>query len=557
MAESSDFRTLKILDRFRPMITKTGADYDVLRLILRVKFQMDQRRVPTIMAGRQKSKENKEGNQYVRSLWLYALMGAIMVPFVVWNTGQFMLQMGILFGVLMFMIMTSMISDFSSVLLDIRDRNIILTKPVDARTVGMARAIHAGVYLVLLTGSVTAAPLIAGLVKHGIGFFLLFLVQIILISTLIMVTTSLIYLFMMRFLDGEKLKDMINMVQILLSVGIAIGYQFVIRSFDLIDFSAVFTPAWWQLLLPPLWYAAAYDWFFSGGGGVWIYTLTALAVVVPVIGLMIYVKLMPSFELYLEKMAHSGQTSERRRGKWDRLAAKLFSRSKEEQACFRLASSMMRNEREFKLKVYPSLGLSLVMPYIFWYTALQSSTWSEFRQSSFVYTLYIMLVLLISIVIMLKYSGQYKASWIFRAAPMVNENVLYRGALKAFLSNIIIPVFLLNGIVFTWTFGLRVLPDVSIILLTAAALIPVSGKFMLQRPPFSQSFSIAQQSDGWYIFAAIPVFALLWGVHVLFRSFSGGVWIYGVILILANALLWTLLYRVKKPGVDKSSLVQS
>ena len=86
---------------------------------------MDQRRVPTIMSGRPKSKENKEGNQYVRSLWLYALMGALMVPFVVWNTGQFMLQMGILFGVLMFMIMTSMISDFSSVLLDIRDRNII------------------------------------------------------------------------------------------------------------------------------------------------------------------------------------------------------------------------------------------------------------------------------------------------------------------------------------------------------------------------------------------------------------------------------------------------
>nr|WP_154959596.1 hypothetical protein [Paenibacillus xylanexedens] len=554
MAKPSDFRTLQVLDRFRPIITKTGADYDVLRLILRVKFQMDQRRVPTIMAGRSKSKENKEGNQYVRSLWLYALMGAIMVPFVVWDTGQFMLQMGILFGVLMFMIMTSMISDFSSVLLDIRDRNIILTKPVNARTVGMARAIHAGVYLVLLTGSVTAAPLIAGLVTHGIGFFLLFLLQIILISILILVSTSLIYLFMMRFLDGEKLKDMINMVQILLSVGIAIGYQFVIRSFDIIDFKVAFTPEWWQLLLPPLWYAAAYDWLFAGNGGVWIYTLTALAVVVPVICLIVYVKLMPSFELYLEKMAHSGQTSSRRRGKWDRMVAKLFSRSTEEQACFRLSASMMRDEREFKLKVYPSLGLSLVMPYIFWYTALQSSTWAEFRQSSFVYTLYIMLILLVTVVIMLRYSGQYKASWIFRAAPMSDENVLYRGALKAFLSNIFIPVFLLNAAMFTWTFGLRILPDIAIILLTATALIPVSGKFMLQKPPFSQSFSVAQQSDGWYIFAALPVFALLWGAHVFFRSFSGGVWMYGVILIVANVLLWTLLYRVKKPAV-KSAVV--
>ncbi|MBR2565351.1 MAG: hypothetical protein IKE29_12090 [Paenibacillus sp.] len=557
MAESSssDFRTLKILDHFRPIIVKTGADYDVLRLILRVKFQMDQRRVPMIMSSRAKNKESKEGNLYIRSLWLYMLMGLIMVPFIVWDTGQFMLQMGILFGVLMFMIMTSMISDFSSVLLDIRDRNIISTKPVNARTVGLARAIHAGVYLFLLTGSLTVAPLIAGLITHGIGFFLLFLLQIILISMLILVTTSLIYLFMMKFLDGEKLRDMINMVQIIMSVGIAIGYQFVIRSFDIFNVGVVFTPAWWQLLLPPLWYASAYDWFFAGGGGVWIYTLTALAVVVPVICLIIYVKLMPSFELYLEKMAHAGQTSSRRRGKWDRRVAKLFCRSIEEQACFRLSATMMRNEREFKLKVYPSLGLALVMPYIIWYTGLQSNTWMEFRQGAYVYSLYLMLILVITVVTMLKYSGQYKAAWILRAAPLANESVLYKGALKAFLYNMFLPLFLLNAIVFTWTFGLRILPDLAIILLTGTALIPASGKLMLQQLPFSRSFSVAQESEGWYVFIAIPVLALFWGIHVFFRSFSMGVWVYGAILILANVLLWTLVYRGKKQELNKVAML--
>jgi hypothetical protein len=197
MAESSDFRTLKILDRFRPIIAKTGADYDVLRLILRVKFQMDQRRVPTVLSARNGNKEQKEGNLYLRSLWLYALMGLIMVPFVVWDTGHYMLQMGLVTAMLMFMIMTSMISDFSSVLLDIRDRNIIMTKPVNGRTVGLARAIHAGVYLLLLTGSLTAAPLVAGLIAHGIAFFLLFLVELVLMNMLILVTTSLIYLLLM------------------------------------------------------------------------------------------------------------------------------------------------------------------------------------------------------------------------------------------------------------------------------------------------------------------------------------------------------------------------
>ncbi|MFB8376410.1 hypothetical protein [Paenibacillus taichungensis] len=549
MAETPDFRTLKILDRFRPIITKAGADYDVLRLILRVKFQMDQRRVPTVLSARNGNKEQKEGNLYLRSLWLYALMGLIMVPFVVWDTGHYMLQMGLVTAMLMFMIMTSMISDFSSVLLDIRDRNIIMTKPVNGRTVGLARAIHAGVYLLLLTGSLTAAPLVAGLIAHGIAFFLLFLVELVLMNMLILVTTSLIYLFMMKFLDGEKLKDMINMMQILLSIGIAVGYQLVIRSFSIIDFNMVFTPAWWQLLLPPVWYAAAFELLFGGGGDAWLYTFSALAVIVPLVSLLVYVKLMPSFELYLEKMAHAGQTSRRRRGNWDRIMAKIFSRSREEQACFRLSASMMRSEREFKLKVYPSMGLSFVLPYVFWFTQLQSSSWTEFRESSFFYTLYILLLLIVSVVTMLKYSGQYKAFWTFRAAPLANENVLYSGALKAFLCNMFLPVFLLNAIVFVWTFGLRVLPDLIVIFLVATALIPLSGKLLMRKPPFSQSFSVAGQTDGWLVFAFFPLMALLWGLHVFIRTIPAGIWIYVALLVVINMLFWTMLHRVKRASV--------
>ncbi|MGX1829731.1 hypothetical protein ACWIE6_15885 [Paenibacillus taichungensis] len=549
MAETPDFRTLKILDRFRPIITKTGADYDALRLILRVKFQMDQRRVPTVLSARNGNKEQKEGNLYLRSLWLYALMGLIMVPFVVWDTGHYMLQMGLVTAMLMFMIMTSMISDFSSVLLDIRDRNIIMTKPVNGRTVGLARAIHAGVYLLLLTGSLTAAPLVAGLIAHRIAFFLLFLVELVLMNMLILVTTSLIYLFMMKFLDGEKLKDMINMMQILLSIGIAVGYQLVIRSFSIIDFNMVFTPAWWQLLLPPVWYAAAFELLFGGGGDAWLYTFSALAVIVPLVSLLVYVKLMPSFELYLEKMAHAGQTSRRRRGNWDRIMAKVFSRSREEQACFRLSASMMRSEREFKLKVYPSMGLSFVLPYVFWFTQLQSSSWTEFRESSFFYTLYILLLLIVSVVTMLKYSGQYKAFWTFRAAPLANENVLYSGALKAFLCNMFLPVFLLNAIVFVWTFGLRVLPDLIVIFLVATALIPLSGKLLMRKPPFSQSFSVAGQTDGWLVFAFFPLMALLWGLHVFIRTIPAGIWIYVALLVVINMLFWTMLHRVKRASV--------
>lgn len=40
------------------------------------------------------------------------------------------------------------------------------------------------------------------------------------------VITALIYLFILRFFNGEKVKDIINFVQIALTIVMTIGYQF-------------------------------------------------------------------------------------------------------------------------------------------------------------------------------------------------------------------------------------------------------------------------------------------------------------------------------------------
>jgi hypothetical protein len=106
-----------------------------------------------------------------------------------------------------------------------------------------------------------------------------------------------------------------------------------------------------------------------------------------------------------------------------------------------------------------------------------------------------------------------------------------------------LPVFILNVIVFVWTFGLRILPDMVIILLVATALIPLSGKLLMRKPPFSQSFSVAGQSDGWLVFAFFPLMALLWGLHVFIRTIPAGIWIYVALLVVTNVLFWTKLHR--------------
>ncbi|MDI6603580.1 MAG: hypothetical protein QME35_00300 [Thermoanaerobacteraceae bacterium] len=293
-----DFISLKILDKFRLFFEKIDVDYYTMRKVLQVKLTMDGRRVPTIMSNSSKSKKylsNENRNNFTLSLLIYGLFSLIFVPFILMKH-NFIFQMSFVFGFLMFMLMTSLISDFSSVLLDIKDKNIIYSKPVKAKTLNMAKFIHISIYMFSITFALTGIPLIVALIRHGIIFFLLFLSEIILMDLFVIVITALLYLLILKFFDGEKLKDIINYVQISLAITIAIGYQLLCRLFDFVNFNAVFTPKWWQYFIIPTWFASPFEVILHKNYNFNYILFTVLAIIVPIISFAIYLKLIPQFE---------------------------------------------------------------------------------------------------------------------------------------------------------------------------------------------------------------------------------------------------------------------
>lgn len=133
-----EFQSLKVLAVFKGIFTRLGVDYAMMEKILQIKLTMDERRVPTIFNDTGKK---KEGNQFLKSLWVYGLYGLILIPFLLIGE-NYIFQMSLAFGMILFILMTSMISDFSAVLLDVRDKNIIQTKPVTRRTIAAAKIVH-------------------------------------------------------------------------------------------------------------------------------------------------------------------------------------------------------------------------------------------------------------------------------------------------------------------------------------------------------------------------------------------------------------------------------
>ncbi|KAI7269614.1 hypothetical protein KC345_g7551, partial [Hortaea werneckii] len=411
----NDFLVLKLLDRVQGIFKKLGVDYAVLRRILQVKLTMDGRRTPTIFSGPQEPRQNTEGSPF-RVQWFYLLLGLMLIAMVA-PEGNSILMMGLLFSIVMFMITTTLISDFSSVLLDLRDKNILFSKPVDHRTLNMAKNIHILIYLLTLTFTFTGPSLLFSLYRHGVAFFLLYAAEIILMDGFILVFTALTYLLILRFFDSEKVKDLINYVQIILSIGVAVGAQLISHLFDITELGLTFAPAWWQFLIAPVWFAAPFELLNAGPGNGHLTALAILAFVVPIVLFVAYVKLMPAFERSLQKLAEQGAAGQDS-GRLSRRLSEITCRNKEEAMFFRFTWSMMKNEREFKLRVYPSVGLSLALPFIFMFNQVWTGDPAALRNSKAYLFIYFSALMMMTVVQMLRYSASYKGAWIYKVIPL-------------------------------------------------------------------------------------------------------------------------------------------
>ncbi|MGF9912421.1 hypothetical protein ABEX47_18575 [Paenibacillus ehimensis] len=532
-----EFVSLKVLDRFQALFERLGVDYPMMRKILQIKLTIDGRRMPTIF--NQSGKRSGAGDQniFAKSLGLYALMGLVTVPFVVMGD-NYMFQMSFVFGLLMFLVMTSLISDFSTVLLDIRDRNIIASKPVNRRTVGMAKTLHILIYLFFLTGALCAAPMIAAFAKHGVLFFLLFVVEIVLTDVLIVVLTAFLYMLILKFFDGEKLKDMINNVQIMLSIAITVGYQFIGRSFDLMQLQVVFEPRWWQAFIPPLWFGATFEWLLRGQAAPHFIVFSLLAFVTPIVSILLYMRLVPFFERSLQKLANDSAKKSREHSRWLDVVSRFVCSGREERTFFRFGSLMMGNEREFKLKVYPSLGFSIVFPFIFFFNVLRNQSFGEIAASKWYLNIYFCALLIPTVIMMLRYSGKHKGSWLYKTMPLPSPAPIFRGTIKAFLVRLFMPVYLLESVIFIALFGTRIVPDLIVVALSVLLYAVLCFLVFRKALPFSESFEAVKQNDSLIIIPLLLLLALFAGVHLASTLVTGGVYAYMALLVVLNVVVW-------------------
>jgi ABC-2 type transport system permease protein len=491
---------LYILDLFSGLFVRLGVDYAQLRAIVGVKLTMDQRRARTRFNG---TDEQSGRWGYVWSLVITLLFSSLLA-LVITLSPSVLAAYSIVAAYSMLIIVMTLITDFSQVILDGSDNAIILPRPVSSRTLVSARMVHAVIYLTQLALASLLPATIITFNTYGIVAGLTLFLLSGLIALLSVVFTMLLYLVLMQFATEEKLRNIINGIQIVSVIMIMVGYQAVLRVFDLESLlqSAVVEWAWWHLLLPPMWIGYIFQGLIGGvlDGPVWM--SIALLIGVPSLSFrLLNSSLAARFSSNLsgidtvstDKMP--GASVRRSLSEW---LSRWVMSTPTERGIFEIVWKISARDRKFKLRTYPSLAYFVVIvPILFVHRTedglsemLAEIERSEWRKIVMIYYC----ALILSVVNKnLTFLDQYKAAWVYYVTPVAQPGEILMGSLWACILRFFVPALILIGILLFAIWGVESLDD---LILGTTLMIIFEQLLILATPnqlPFSREYTT---SDG-------------------------------------------------------------
>lgn len=469
----------------KSLCKKLGINYDILKLIIKHKLIIDKRR------------GDGDKNHLLSSMIVYFIIGVFLAPIVGMNINN-MVKMSMFFGMFMIMILNVFITDFSSVILDVNDKDILLTKGVDNKTLNAAKFVHIIIYIGLISLAISGCAILISL-KYGISFTLLLILSIFLIDIFMLIVTAVMYTTILKVFNGEKLKDIINIFQIAFLLIFVIGVQFSSRTFDISALQIVYKPEMWNILVPPMWFAASFNLIQNIDINNTIKVMSVMSMLVPLISMIIYIKMIPVFENNLQKLNNNSYKIKKSTDKLYKRVSKFICKDKEEITFFDFIYGVLDKNREFKLKVYPSLAMGMFMPLLMMMTMYDKQGITSYlniiSNSDYYFSAYLCVMLTQNVITLIKYSNECEGAWIYSVLPIKNEINIYSAMFKVCIYKLILPIFIFLGVVFLLIFKFKVLIDIVIIFIANIIISMITFKMDKKDLPFSIEYKNINSSS--------------------------------------------------------------
>ena len=488
---------LSLLSVLNPVWRKMGVDIYQLNEILRIKLIMDNRRPAYRLMGGNSGKTKEVNYATLFTMGVSLLMGLLFLLIFKFITDPVM-QLLIFFSAFVSMMAITLISDFTQVLLDVKDNYIILPRPVNDRTVLVARLLHIFIHISTVVFPL-ACPTLVYLAINRKSFFVavVFFLLVVLISLFTLFLVNALYLLMMKFLTPTRFKEIISSIQVVFSILIFASYYLIPRLVEK-DISMTVDDYPFLYFLPPTWFAGAFKFLVYGDHSVLLWVCFILALLVPIISIWIVIKYFaPSFnknisslqgdternKSKLKKLKGEGQTFAQRLSRW-------LSKDHLEKAGFDFTWLVSGRSREFRLKVYPSFGYVLVY---FVVLILPGSRGGNLMQAlqdlpstnSYILLIYISSFVFITAASTLPYSEKFQSAWVFFSSPVQKPGAIMAGAFKSLFVKYFLPFYLMIVVLSLSVWGVKILPNLLLGIINVFTIAIMYAYVFMRKLPFS------------------------------------------------------------------------
>lgn len=513
---------VKIFRLLKPLFRKADPDFEKIMIILETKLTMDNRRVS--MSWRN-SNQKQSSNHLTRVLIIYTIFGLMIGAIALFAT-DFKTVMVLFHSYVLFMMAMILVTDFSSVLLDTTDNQIILSKPVSGKTLFLARTFHILVYLFQFTVAVGLGTWIFSFYRFGFAVGIALIATTFLTVLLAVFITYFLYLALMRFASEQRIREIISWFQIFMTILFSISYQVLPRLVNFVDYRESISLHWYAYLLPPVWMAVSLEAVQNFQLDSIHLSMIVLAVLIPVTGFWILNRyLAPGFSSRLAALQQSVDTSKEKtavtaqRKNLNEKLSGWVSNNAIEKAAFQLTWYITGRDRNFKMQFYPAFGYLIVFFFIFLFRNQQSAmeNLEGLREtSSYLGLIYLPVFLTSTAFSLIPFSEHFQASWIYHSTPLHRPGSIILGAGKSIIVKYFLPVYLILFLLSLWFWGGRIVFDFIFGIFNNLFCFAILVLFSQHYLPFSRQPATKQQAGR---FARSILQLLLIGILVGFHYF--------------------------------------
>lgn len=438
--------------------SKIGINTTKMKEIISIKLIMDNRR-PSVFRRNQPKNKSELKNSTLMTMLISFFMGLFLL-YSYFMGANVVSSLALFFIGFIFLTSSILISDFAAVLVDTRDNQIILSKPIDDKTLITARILHILIYTIKIVLPISVPGLIALTVNQGFRSVLPFIIMTTIVTIFSVFVINILYILIIKMSSAQKFQSIITNMQVGMTILVFGVYQLLPRFYEMNDSKKIdFQTLSWKMFIPPYWFAEVTDFlmtFNMSPNKITSLMLTFLSVILGFIILIKYLapefnKRILSFSNSSENKKTQNQISKSKLSYYQIISkfAGLYIKNPLEKSVFQFASKMMLRSRDFRLRFLPSIGYLIVFVLVFVISRLKSENSTIQNTDFFGKFPILMLIYMVSVVptnafSQMKFSEKFKAAWIYYITPNAKPGLIFSGTIKSILTLYYLPIVIIG-----------------------------------------------------------------------------------------------------------------